>query len=77
VERRCRHDYHTARWASACPAAERDGTRHVGTTHVGGGYRRTVPTEYTDLVLRNSLSLCATIVGTDDVPAAWKKPSAD
>jgi nicotinamidase-related amidase len=36
-----------------------------------------VPTEYTDLVLRNSLALCATIVGTDEVLAAWEKPAAD
>ncbi|WP_238438243.1 isochorismatase family protein [Frankia nepalensis] len=32
-----------------------------------------VPLEYTDVLIRNSLSLCATIVTTDDVLAVWEK----
>lgn len=35
-----------------------------------------VPREYSDVVLRNSLSLCATIVDTEDVLTAWKNHSA-
>ncbi|MBX6388054.1 MAG: isochorismatase family protein [Frankia sp.] len=30
------------------------------------------PADYTDIILTNSLSLCATIVTTDDVIGAWK-----
>lgn len=35
-----------------------------------------VPAEYGDILIRNSLSLCATIVTTDDVLAVWEKRAA-
>ncbi|OHV48887.1 isochorismatase family protein [Pseudofrankia sp. BMG5.36] len=34
------------------------------------------PAEYGDILIRNSLSLCATIVTTDDVLAVWEKHAA-